>query len=162
MENIQESIDERKEGLIEVVEDASRKFKLFLRHSMRCYVQHLDLDEVQERMFGYPEEEFAIGTMYYKMKFEPKNYRQKSNDWYGRKGLRLYWTVVMFKKKRTAGEGRTVTNQLELNNLYFDHVCLNSTEQSSFAVCSILEMLCRLIAQEIPRMTHSEVYHDLD
>lgn len=71
-------------------------------------------------------EEVAIITLDYKMKFEPKKYRQKSSEWYGRKGISWHGTVVTYMQKRLSSSStETGKNGVETTNLYLDYVCGN-------------------------------------
>lgn len=59
-------------------------------------------------------------------------------DWYGQGGLRWHGSVVTYRANAPDGAD---ANKVYLKNLYLDHVCGNSTEQTAYAVCSILELV---------------------
>ena len=95
-------------------------------------------------------ESFGIITMDYKMKYEPKRYRQKSTDWYGRMGMSWHGTVVSYKPRNV--EISTVGVNGAMKNLYIDHICRNDSNQTAYAVASIMELLCRVLQSQIPSM----------
>lgn len=66
-----------------VLEDCSRKFELFLKHQMRCFIQE------EQRQ---------------KMKLEPTHYRKKTNEFYSQKGMSWHGSVVQFRRRVTGGE----------------------------------------------------------
>lgn len=75
------------------------------------------------------------------MKYEPRKFRQKSSDWYGRKGMSWHDSVVTFRMVPGEQEEMGDNDTVKIKNLYFDHVCKNDSSQTSFQVCSILELL---------------------
>lgn len=74
-------------GLNKVLGEAAQKLWLFMGHNLRCEVQNEFIDELYKNILDAPAEKSAIFTLDYKVKYEPKRYRQKSSDWYERKEI---------------------------------------------------------------------------
>lgn len=88
----------------EVLGDASTKIRLFIGNTVRCKVKITFIGDVYEQILHSQAVTFGVLTMDYKMKFEPKKYRQKSSDRYGRKGLSWHGPVVTFKVRQDETE----------------------------------------------------------
>lgn len=147
--NVTEEGKEKYAGVEVVLNDAADKFKLYMGHKLRCHVQHLEFGEAQQDMIRAEPETFAIVTMDYKMKYQPGMYREKSTDWYGQKGLSWHGGVVTYRTDRDKTQN-SEGNEVHLRNIYLDHVCGNSTDQNAYSVCTILELICRKVREEVP------------
>lgn len=141
-----------------VLHDSANKLKMFMGHQVRCHVQHsvfsesdVELQEGAPRMFG-------IIPMDCIMKYEPKQYQKKLSDWYGRKGMTWHGRVITCRAVNTDGTETTGSNndkgeqRYMMKNFYLDHIGKNGTNQTAFAVASIMELVCRVISRDLPSM----------
>lgn len=112
-------------------------------------MQHLEFGDAQQELIQAETETFAIVTMDYKMKYQLRMYREKSTDWHGQKGLSWHGGVVTYRTERDRTR-RSESRYVHLRNIYLDHVCGNSTDQNAYAVCTVLELICRKVREEVP------------
>lgn len=75
---------------------------------------------------------------------------ETSEDFYGKKGISFHGSVITYKERSIPGTSTQPVSQVQLRNIYLDHVCRNRSHQSAFAVCSILELVCRYVSKHLP------------
>lgn len=112
-------------GLRNVIRDAKEKFKLFMVHKLRSKAQQTLFECAQKEVVDNEAGTVRILTMDYKMKYQPKMFREKTIEWYGKKGLS--WTGSVLTSDISTPNGGE-KDKVNLKNLYLDHVCGNSTE----------------------------------
>lgn len=61
----------------EVLNETQHELKLFMGHTVRCKVQTELIDKIYKTMLSEPAENLAILNMDYKIKYEPRKYREK-------------------------------------------------------------------------------------
>ena len=81
IENIRLVVNSDRNGVGAILDDAALKLKLFMGHTLRCHVQHSVFDQSDRMLQEAEPETYAIITMDYKMKFDPKTFRAKMTDW---------------------------------------------------------------------------------
>lgn len=124
------------------------------------------IDDAYRIMFEHEAETFAVLTIDYKMKYEPKKYREKSYDFYGRRGISWHGTVVTYVPKpteteltrseghgqtpRSDGQGGKRPKDIQIKHLYYDHICRNTSKQDAYAVLALIELVCRRIKKDKP------------
>lgn len=130
-------VDEEKEGVKYVLDDAAVKFKLFMAHKIICAIQQRVMDEAQKEMVQVPCEELGIVVTDYKMKYIPKMYRQKTTEFYGLEGVIWHGFVVTYRRKDVDGmDDQSIDrDKVVLKKLYLDHVCIHDTDQNTYAIC---------------------------
>lgn len=108
-------------------------------------------------MLKSPAKTSAILKLDYQMKYEPKTYRQRSSDWYGRKCISRNGSVVTYRAHNTERERQNRTDRemeedllTDVKHKFYDHICANTSEKSTFAVLSIIKMLAHNIFIENP------------
>lgn len=157
LDNICRVVNADTDGVGAVLQDCANKFKLFRGHQFRCHVQHTLFQQLYNKMLEAVPETNIIITMDYKIKFEQKTFRQNLSDWHGWKGMSWHGIVVTYRLKEN-GEGTNGNederseNVRATKNLYLDHVCRNDPNQTAFSVASIVELVCRLVFNELSAM----------
>lgn len=139
-----------------VLNDSTNKVKLFICHQFHCYVQYKCFSYDKEMQRAKPET-YRVLSMDYKMKLEPKKFRQKPSEWYRGKGMSWHVSVTtnkpfvcvdtVHRSQFTAGEDICFTK-----NLHLDHICRNERNQTAFAVASILGLLRSHIPHDLSKM----------
>lgn len=153
------------EGIDAALQDCVDKLKLFLGHQLRCHGQQTVFMEPDDMFSTEEVDTFAIATKENEMKYEPKEFRQKFSDWYGRKVFSWHETVVTFRPretndanatKRSGGSYKTRLTR----NLCFDHVCRNERNQTAFSIASIMELFCLIVITELPTLKKAVLQSD--
>lgn len=107
-------------------------------YKLRCKAQQSLFERAQSEVVENEAGTVGILTMDYKMKYQLRMFREKTTDWYGQKGLSWQGSVLTYKISTPNGGEH---DMVYLKNLYLDHVCGNSTEQTAYYLCSILELV---------------------
>jgi hypothetical protein len=91
----------------------------------------------------------AMVVMDFKMKFESIYYREKTTDFYGKKGLS--WHKSMLYSRYTSAEREEAEESLlEYHITYFDHILSGESKQDSVAVISYFDAVFRRIVNDFP------------
>lgn len=69
------------------MDDSSGNFKLYMGQKLLCQVKHLAFIETRREVVEYEAGTIGIFTMEYKIKHQPRMYREKYTDWYDQKWL---------------------------------------------------------------------------
>lgn len=152
IENIRMYVRQESDGVKAVLDEAANKFKLFMGHQLRRHVQHTMFTDATRTMLESAPEEVAIIVMDHKMKFEPRKFRQKSPDWCERKGISWHSSVVTYKVRQNNDDDVPEGDKVKVKNVYLNHIPNNDSNQTAFAVCSILELVCRQVRLLIPSL----------
>lgn len=100
-----------------VLNDSRDKFKLYMGHKRRCRVQHLSFVDAQiEVAEGDPETKGKV-TMEYKMKFQPRMFREKPTDWYGQKYRAGMGVVLTYRTTAGVPKVHGTNRKLFLGNV---------------------------------------------
>lgn len=143
-----------------VLDGSAVKFKLFTRHHVHCCLHRTALRDAKLEVMRSVVEEVGILTIDYKMKFDPKKYRQMSSDWYGRKGITWHGSVLPHKKRENERNMNEYGEKVELPKLSFDHICRNDSSQKAYAVCFIIQLVCRQIRREVSELKKVVIHSD--
>ena len=120
---------------VEMLDDCMLKVKLFIAHCVRSHIQNKRCDQLKNEL----TQEQALIIIDYKMKFEPMYFREKSSQFYGKKGMS--WHGSLLCTKCSIEDGETIPDTTEFDLHYFDHIVMCDTTQDSRAVLSIFESL---------------------
>lgn len=124
---------------------------------IRCRVQQGLFEQAQQQVVESDAGSLGIATMDFKMKFQPRMFREKTTDWYSQKDLSWHGSVITYRND--VPEGRD-EQKVYLKNLYIDHVCGNSTEQTAYSVCCILELVCKRVSILLTQLKYFIIEYD--
>lgn len=155
--DIAEAVDDVTSDVRAALDDARERFILFLGHQVRCHVQEKRIHNVFQEVVAGPEMTHAVVLLDFKMKFEPIFFREKSSEFFGKKGISWHGAVVFHMAARDDIENiEYISDMSSLATLYIDHIVGNQTTQDAVAVCSILEAVLHRAKTELPLL--SEVW----
>ena len=119
-----------------MISDCTLKVKLYMVHCVRICNQRNRIHLLMKTM----EPHQALILIDFKMKFEPIYFREKTNQFYGKKGISWHGSVVF--SPHNPHEGDPVDKDLKyMDMFYFDHILHDDSTQDSDAVLSIFEAL---------------------
>lgn len=129
--SIKKRVNAGRDGIQVALQNCATKFKLFMRHEQQCYVQHTVFQEADKETQVVDLKEYQIVRVDYKRKYYPRKFDHKSSDCYGRKGMSLLGSVVIYRFKEDGdGFGRSASTMGSTiyteKNLCFDHVFKNN------------------------------------
>lgn len=130
-----------------LLNDCNLKLKLYCGHRIRVLAQREAIDKLLQRL---PSDQAHI-VMDFKMKFEAMYYREKTLDFYGKKGLS--WHGGMIYRRYTEDEKvsiRTTTKKepQQFHIQYYDHISAGDTTQDFTAVLAYFEASCIRLAKD--------------
>ncbi len=122
-----------------VFENAEDMIMKFYGHQHRVRNQQ---DRIAE-LFHSVKYKFdhAVVLMDYKMKFESIRFREKTSEFFGKRGCSWHGAVVFFAEREGA-----------LNQLYYDQISSDDSMQDTFAVASMCDVICRRISLDLPQV----------
>lgn len=126
MRNVRLAVRLEDDGLVELMDEAKKKIKLFMAQRLRCTVQNYRIDRFYTEMIEAEPERYSAITLDYKMKNEPRKYRKKSSVFYGRIGISWHGAVVSFATfpEPVGHDGRDRSGGVK--HIFYDHVYRNS------------------------------------
>jgi len=138
-----------------LLSDAMEKLMLYLGHRVRVKNQR---DRIDEIMASLSEHE-AMVVMDFKMKFESLYFREKTTDFYGKKGLSWHGSMV-YSRYTSSEREASEESLLDYHITYYDHISSGDSKQDYVAVMSYFEAVCRRITTELPHVRSLYVQSD--
>ena len=93
--------------------------------------------------------------MDFKMKFEAMYHREKTTDFYGKKGLSWHGAMVYsrYTSDQIQAHAKVSDTPLQLHHLfYYDQISFDDSTQDNGAVMSYFEALCIKIREHFPHI----------
>ena len=142
-----------KQDAIQVIQETSNKFKLYMAHVMRCSCQSQALCELEtmlknECMETKGSKTRSIMIMDFKMKYESKSVRESSIEHYGKRGIGWHGCALIYYlyKIKLDDNNNIVYNasgkevyEPRKNIVYIDQIMENSNKQDGMTVISLIE-----------------------
>ena len=145
--------EDMKQDAIQVIQDTSDKFKLYMAHVMRCSCQSQSLCDLEiklknECMETKGSKTRSIMIMDFKMKYESKSVRESSIEHYGKRGIGWHGCALIYYlyKIKLDDKNNIVYNtsgkevyKPRKNIVYIDQIMENSNKQDGMTVISLIE-----------------------
>lgn len=111
VDNIRRKTGSEREDIVEFLQDAEEKMVLYMGHQHRCYNQERRISDI----FGELREDVALSKADvlpdYKMKFEPIRYREKTTEFFGKKGIEWHGAAIFYCRADSSHETENVSSQ---------------------------------------------------
>ena len=140
---------------VQIIEEQKARLKFEFsqcRTSIKAWKAHLlrttNQEEAKQEVLNNLDEKSCLVIMDWAMKFLPIQYREKMEDFFGKRGLSWHVSAVITTQKKD-GDGK---NEFEVE--CFIHL-FNKCTQESFAVLSIIEDLLKNVKAEYPNISQA-------
>jgi hypothetical protein len=152
MSHIKQSVDGIHHKLLE---DCSHKIKLYQTHRIRVANQRTSINTIMDSLTNTQ----ALLVMDFKMKFEAEYYREKTTDFYGKKGSS--WHGTMIYSRYTDRQKSDSRKELEPHHItYYDHISSSNSKQDWKAVLSYFEATLMRMKQDLPHVNTIYIQSD--
>jgi hypothetical protein len=141
-----------------LMEDCREKLVLYMGHRTRVVNQREGIDAIMSSLTAMD----AFIILDFKMKFEAKYFREKTTEWYGKKGLpwhgsMIYSLYTLSEKLEAEAEGKNLAN-FKIN--YCDHIATGDSMQDWFSVLSYFEAVLVQIKNVLPHVRRLFIQSD--
>ena len=150
LRNIEMNLEEKREDIISALKEISHKTLLYMGHQHRCHNQEQRIASMFMDLNRDEGEKSVVILVDYKMKFEAIRFREKTTEFFGKKGMSWHGAVIFYKANDSAINQTEAADTMELSNLFFDHLISNDMTQDCVAVCSILDAILARLRIELP------------
>ena len=137
-----------------MLNDCNDKINLYLGHRVRVHVQRVNIKEIMDNL-KYSE---AMIIMDFKMKFEAMYYREKTVDFYGKKGI--MWHSSQVYTRYSDQDQKTHGNLEDFCITNYDHIATSGSKQDWMVVLSCFESVVIAIKQTMPHVKALNVQSD--
>lgn len=139
----------------ELLGDCAHKIKLYQTHRIRVAVQRIAINAIMDGLTNVQ----ALLVMDFKMKFEAEYYREKTTDFYGKKGSSWHGTMVY--SRPTEQQKIDSPKELEPHQItYYDHISSGDSKQDWKAVLTYFEATIMRMKQDLPHVNTIYVQSD--
>lgn len=147
---------------LHIIEDSRNKFIRYYAHLHRVKTQQAAIESTAEEIAREKLYGRVIMLADYKMKFEALRFREKTLEFFGKKGIFWHGIVVFYLPVDVAGSANHTngTGTELLSMLFYDHIVQGDSKQDVFAVASILEAAFMRLKQHIPENTEVVLLSD--
>ena len=141
-------IIEEAEDAMNVIDDISEKFRLFMAHQARCQCQSVAMSMIENGIKQACVESKgnvvkALIIMDFKMKYEMKSTRETTVEHFGKRGIGWHGFAIIFYLLDTDG--------LPYRNIvYIDQILNDDNKQDALTVVGLLEIAISTIILELP------------
>lgn len=132
--------------------DVRIKFVQYYAHLHRAKAQQLEIEKNVADIVDNRIHNRVLMLADYKMKYEPIRYREKTLDFFGKKGISWHG-IVVFHLDKCYDESGKYTGPEHLSMLFYDHFIQGDTQQDVTAVASILEAGIMRLKKDLPNVT---------
>ena len=161
--NIEDSLSDDKQDLHTVLEEVKRKISLYMGHQMRCYNQEQRIANIFMDLRKNTSEQKVVILIDYKMKFEAIRFREKTTEFFGKKGMSWHGAVVFYynsTESSTHSASSAAGQEDEIRTLFFDHLLTNDMKQDRVAVLSLLDAILARLKIELPDVKRFHLISD--
>ena len=138
----------------DLLDDALTKLELFFGHWVQVYNQCLKIDYIMSILILID----SILVMDFKIKYESIYHREKTTDFYGKKGSTMHG--FMLYSRYSYKEKDKIEHLLDYRITYFDHISTGDTKQDYVSIMSYFEATCTQIAVKFPYICNLHVQSD--
>ena len=156
--------DSLREDAVQVINDTSEKFKLYMAHVCRCTCQSQSLRNIEEGLKrdclrNKGRNTKAIMIIDFKMKFETMSVRESSLEHYGKRGIGWHGCALIYYlyKIKTDDDNNIVYNasgceiyEARKHIVYIDQILESSNKQDGIMVISLIEASIVAINDQLP------------
>ena len=138
----------------ELLNDCKEKLQLYFGHRVRVANQRMHINDILKNL---GDNEVMI-VMDFKMKFEAMYYREKTIDFYGKKGLT--WHGVQVYSRYSSTDKDKYDNLQPYHISYYDQIISTGGKQDWMVVLSCFEAVVMNIKRTMPNVTKVYVQSD--
>ncbi len=138
--------------------DCREKLHIYMGHRVRVSNQRSAINDLRSSL----DDSEAMIILDFKMKFESKYFREKTSEFYGKKGMTWHGAMVYSRYTEEAKEvAAQAGKQLEPFNItYYDHISTGDSKQDWFAVLSYFEAVIIRMKKDLPHVKRVYVQCD--
>ena len=142
-----------------LLDECKEKLFLYQGHRIRVANQRVAIDNILKDL----EDNQGYIVMDFKMKFEAMYYREKTTNFYGKKGSSWHGSMVYsrYTAEQITKHGETSQHPLQPHHIvYYDHISSGDSMQDNGAVASYFEATCIRLRKDFPHI--NEIYVQTD
>jgi hypothetical protein len=157
---VMQYLKERVEAMYhELLEECKQKLVLYQGHRIRVANQRQAINTILSDLEG--NEGYVV--MDYKMKFEAMYYREKTTDFYGKKGSSWHGAMIYSRYTSDQIQAHATESDAPLQPhhiFYYDQISSDDSTQDNGAVMSYFEAICIKIREHFPHISAIHVQTD--
>lgn len=149
--DVKEAVGDSVSGVKYALDECISKLRKYMANEMWSVLQERRVAEIYQNISQSGEDSTAVFLMDYKMKMEPKRYRESSHAFYSKRGMSWNGTVVFYVGDRTRKRKRNDSCEMSHNlmSMTYDHINRYDNKQDVAAVCAIPESLSMQVKKDL-------------